>query len=913
MTEKVFLVDGNSFCYRAFYAIRELSNSQGEPTNAIYGVVTMLKKMIKEEKPCGMAVCFDLAGPTFRHAIDTEYKAHRKPMPDDLIKQIPFIKEFIRALRIPIFEKQGFEADDVLGTLAKKLSDKGYEVYIATGDKDMLQLVNESVKVYSTNKEGMIYTEKEVKERFEGLGPDKVVDIMALMGDSSDNIPGVPHIGPKTALALIKEFGSVENLYKHLPKVKSESQRKLLAENRELADRSRELAEIHCDVPVDFKMEYIKLKEPDSEKLVELLKRFEFRTMLRELSPTGETAPDAAREYHLVLNSAQLEKLAVALEKAGTFAVDTETTSSNPHLAKLVGLSFSFKEMEAYYVPVKSKHHQGVGQPGSAAGGGLDEQAPASSLGLEEKVVLTALKPLLENPKLKKAGQNIKYDLIVLKHHGVELAGLEFDTMVASYLINPSKRNHNLDDISFEYLQVKKIATKDLIGSGKSEITMDLVPLEKISEYASEDADCVYRLRAKLAPIIKEHKCEGLFADVEMPLVKVLAEMEMNGVKVDTDFLGELSKKAEKELAKLEKNIFKEAGEEFNINSPKQLAEILFNKLKLPSGKKTKTGFSTDSAVFQKFAEEYELPKRLLEFRENSKLKSTYLDALPELLNPETGLIHTSFNQTVTATGRLSSSDPNLQNIPIKTELGREIRKAFVARGKGRKILSADYSQIELRLLAHFSDDPALLKAFREDADIHRFTASLLYNTAEKDVTYDMRNLAKTINFSIIYGKTPYGLSRDLKISLPEADQFIKSYFGRYPGVKDYLEAQKEKAKKQGYLTTILGRRAYFPNINSSNGMERQFAERAAINAPLQGSAADLAKLAMIAIQDELEKKEFETLMILQVHDELVFDAPEKELPEVKKLVSQKMEKALELKVPLRVDLTDGESWYKGA
>ena len=501
----------------------------------------------------------------------------------------------------------------------------------------------------------------------------------------------------------------------------------------------------------------------------------------------------------------------------------------------------------------------------------------------------------------------------MLKHHGVELAGLEFDTMVASYLINPSKRNHNLDDISFEYLQVKKIATKDLIGSGKSEITMDLVPLEKISEYASEDADCVYRLRAKLAPIIKEHKLEGLFADVEMPLVKVLAEMEMNGVKVDTDFLGELSKKAEKELAKLEKNIFKEAGEEFNINSPKQLAEILFNKLKLPSGKKTKTGFSTDSGVLEKLAEEYELPKRLLEFRENSKLKSTYLDALPELVNPETGLIHTSFNQTVTATGRLSSSDPNLQNIPIKTELGREIRKAFVARGKGRRILSADYSQIELRLLAHFSDDPALLKAFREDADIHRFTASLLYNTAEKDVTYDMRNLAKTINFSIIYGKTPYGLSRDLKISLPEADQFIKSYFGRYPGVKDYLESQKEKAKKQGYLTTILGRRAYFPNINSSNGMERQFAERAAINAPLQGSAADLAKLAMLAIQDELEKKEFETLMILQVHDELVFDAPEKELPEVKKLVSQKMEKALELKVPLRVDLTDGESWYKGA
>ncbi len=891
MTDKVFLVDGNSFCYRAFYAIRELSNSQGEPTNAIYGVVAMLRKMVKEEKPYGLAVCFDLAGPTFRHAIDTEYKAHRKPMPDDLIRQIPYIKEFIRAYRIPIYEKEGYEADDVLGTLAKKIADKGYEVFIATGDKDMLQLVGRHIKVYSTNKEGMIYNEEEVKKRFEGLGPEKVVDIMALMGDASDNIPGVPHIGPKTALSLIKEFGSVANLYKHLSKVKSESQRKLLEEHKELADRSRELAVIDCNVPVDFHLEDVQIKEPDSEKLIDLLKRFEFRNMLKELTPTGETANDAARSYHLVLNSEKLAELVRSLKEIGEFAVDTETTSSNPHLARLVGLSFSFKEREAYYLPVKSKHHQGVG--------------------IAEAEVIKELKPLLENPKLKKFGQNIKYDYIVLKNHGIRLAGIEFDTMVASYLINPIKRNHNLDDISFEYLQVKKIATKDLIGSGKNEITMDQVPLEKISEYACEDADCVFRLKHKLEPILKEHELKGLFRDLEMPLVEVLAEVEINGVKTDTEFLGVLSKKAEKELRKLEKNIFKEAGEEFNINSPKQLAEILFNKLKLPAGRKTKTGFSTDVGVLEKLAEEYPLPQRLLEYREYSKLKSTYFDALPELVNPETGLIHTSLNQTVTATGRLSSSEPNLQNIPIKTELGREIRKAFIPRAKERKILSADYSQIELRLLAHFSEDPALVKAFRHDGDVHRFTASLLYSVAEKDVTRAMRNLAKTINFSIIYGKTPYGLSRDLQIPMQEADDFIKSYFGRYPGVKDYLESQKEKAKKQGFLTTILGRRAYFPDITSSNGTLRQFAERAAINAPLQGSAADLVKLAMIAIQKALTEKELSALMILQVHDELVFDVPAKELSEVEKLVSEKMEKALELKVPLKVDLTAGDSWYK--
>ncbi len=891
MREKVFLIDGNSFCYRAFYAIRELSNSKGEPTNAIYGVITMLRKMVKEEKPYGLGVCFDLAGPTFRDAIDKDYKAHRKPMPEELVAQLPPIKEFIKAYRFPIFEKKGFEADDLLGTLARRIAEEGYDVFLVTGDKDMLQLVNKHVKVYNTTKEGLIYDAEEVKKKFEGLGPDKVVEVMSLMGDSSDNIPGVPQIGPKTAMALIKEFGSLENLYKQISKVKSESQRKLLMEHRELAWRSKELATIDCEVPVDFCMEDLRLKGPDQEKLFELLKRFEFRTLLKELTPTGEQGGEGSRVYHLVTNREKLDELAGRLKNTAECAVDTETTSSNPHLAKLVGLSFSFKELEAYYVPVQSKHHHGGGLP--------------------EAEVLKVLKPILESSRPKKLGQNIKYDFIVLKNHGIHLSGIHFDTMVASYLINPIKRNHNLDDISFEYLQVKKIATKDLIGSGKKEISMDAVPLEKISEYACEDADCVFRLKQKLAPMLGEHELEKLFHDVEMPLVEVLAEMERNGVKVDTEILGALSEKAEKHLRKLEKNIHAEAGEEFNINSPKQLGEILFGKLKLPAGRKTKTGFSTDVGVLEKLADEYKLPRLLLEYRERSKLKSTYFDALPELMHPDTGLIHTSFNQTVTATGRLSSSEPNLQNIPIRTEMGREIRKAFIPRKKNQKLLSADYSQIELRLLAHFSADPVLIKAFKEDTDIHRFTASLLYGMKESDVTWEMRNLAKTINFSIIYGKTSYGLARDLHIPIEEAAAFIQSYFARYPKVKEYLEAQKETAKRQGFLTTILGRRAYFPDLASSNQNLRQFAERAAVNAPLQGSAADLVKIAMIAIQKELSQRKLEALMILQVHDELVFNVPDKEIPEIEKLVREKMEKALDLAVPLKVDVTVGDSWYK--
>ncbi|MBI4970477.1 MAG: DNA polymerase I [Candidatus Omnitrophica bacterium] len=890
MKSKLFLIDGNSFCYRAYYAIQNLSTSKGEPTNAIYGVITMLRKIVEEDKPDYLAVCFDRKEPTFRHDKFEDYKAHRKPMPDDLVEQMPKIKEVLEAYRIPLFEKAGYEADDILGTLAEKAAKEKYDVYILTGDKDALQLVNSSIRVYNVHKDSLIYDAQKVKERFEGLGPDQIIDLMALMGDASDNIPGVPKVGEKTALELMKQFGSLENIYKHLDQVKKDSIRKSLQENRKLADLSRELATIDTRVPIEFKISDMKMKAPDEEKLKELFRRFEFRTLLKDVTPTAEAGTEK-RHYHLVDTKKKLAELIEKLESAKKFSFDTETTSSDAMIASLVGLSFSFKEKEAYYIPCSHTEHEGKG--------------------LDRGEVLEVLRPVLENEKLRKFGQNIKYDWMVLKRHGIQVRGLDFDTMIASYLINPAKAQHNLDDISLEYLNVKKITTKSLLGEGKKAVTMDKVPLEQVAEYAAEDADCVFRLEKKLRPILEDHSLVKLFEETEMPLLEVLARMEMNGVKLDCEFLGKLSARLEKDLAGLTQKIYKIAGEEFNINSTKQLAEILFEKLKLPTVKKTKTGFSTDVSVLEKLAETHEVPKLLLEYREKNKLKSTYVDALPEMADAE-GLIHTSFNQTVTATGRLSSSDPNLQNIPIKSELGREIRKAFVPRSKKCNIISADYSQIELRLLAHFSEDPNLSKAFREGLDVHKYTASLLYGVKEDAVTREMRYAAKTVNFSIIYGKTPFGLSKDLGISIGEADLFIQNYFKRYSHVKEYLESQKEMARAKGYVTTLLGRRAYFPEIKSSNVMMRQFAERAAINAPLQGSAADLVKLAMLAIDRDLIEKKMTTLMILQVHDELVFDAPEAELDSVSELIKNRMEHAVKLRVPLEIGLKIGHSWYEG-
>ena len=889
MSKKLLLIDGQAFCYRAFYAIRELANSKGEPTNAIYGFITMLKKLIESEKPAYVAVCFDRKEPTFRHKKYEQYKAHRKPMPDLLVEQMPHIKDLVHAYRIKSFELAGFEADDLIGTLAKRAEKEGLDVVIATSDKDMLQLVDKHIHVYHTHKEKLI-DEAGVAQVFPGLKPKQVAEVLGLMGDSSDAIPGVPGIGEKTALTLIQEYESIDGVYKNLDSVKG-ALRKKLEENELVAKDSRYLAVIDCAVPIDIHWNELELKAPDEPRLVDLLKRFEFRSLLKELSSTGESGSEK-RYYHLVDTEAKLLDLTKKLKFVSAFAVDTETTSTSPTEAHLVGISLSWKAFEAFYIPVAI--------PGKHKGEGL---------------LLASIKkhlaPFLEDPKIEKWGQNIKYDYLVLKRHGIELVGTFFDTMIASYLITPLKRNHNLDDISFEYLGVKKIASEELLGTGKNQITMDLVPLEKITEYACEDADCVARLVEPLRKLLHVHELEKLFKEMEMPLVFVLAKMEANGVALDLKLLKKMSDRVADDLDGLTKKIYKEAGEEFNINSTKQLADILFQKLKLPPIKRTKTGFSTDTEVLEKLALSYELPKILLEYREKSKLKSTYLDAFPDLINPETELIHTSFNQTVTSTGRLSSSDPNLQNIPIRTETGREIRRAFVPRSAKRKILSADYSQVELRVLAHFSEDPNLVKAFQEDRDIHTFTATLLYGVNEKDVTRPMRDAAKTINFSIVYGVSAFGLADSLKTSISEAQKFIDSYFERYPNVKEFLESMKKTAKEKGFLTTLFGRRSYFPEINSSNLAVRQFAERAAINAPIQGTAADLIKIAMIRIQNQFEKKEFESLMVIQVHDELVFDVTDQELETVQKLIKKEMESVAELKVPLKVDVVSGESWFK--
>jgi len=893
-TGKLFLIDGNSFCYRAYYAIRRLSNSKGEATNAIYGFITMLRKLIEDYGPDHLVICFDCKAPTFRHERYKEYKAHRKPMPDDLAEQMQPIKEFCRAYRYAAYELPGYEADDLLGTFAVRGAAEGFEIFLVTGDKDAMQLVNDRIRILNPHKEGLIYDSEGVRKRLDGLGPEQVIELMALMGDSSDNIPGVPGIGEKTALKLIQEFGSIENLYRNLDRIKSKSRKDLLQKGRESALLSRELAEIDTDVPIEVDWDKAVLGEPDETYLAELCRRYEFQSLLRTLTPQAGQEEEKQRQYEVIRDEKTFRTWLKALDEAPAFSFDTETTGSDPMRAHLVGLSFSWKPFCAYYIPVASSHH--------------------GAEGISLETVLEGLRPVLENPEKKKYGQNIKYDWIVMKRNGITLKGAAFDTMIASYLLNPLKMNHNLDDISLNYLGVRKITTESLIGKGKAQRTMAEVPLEEIAPYASEDADCVFRLVPILEAKMAENGLTELFEKMELPLFEVLARMEMNGVHLDREFLRKLSEEAGRDLEKLTEKIYAEAGEVFNINSPKQLSEILFEKLRLPVIKRTKTGQSTDVSVLEKLAAGHEMPRMILEYRERAKLKSTYLDALPEMVNPETGNVHTSYHQTVTATGRLSSSDPNLQNIPIKTEAGRLVRKAFIGRlwekKKGR-IFSADYSQVELRILAHFSEDRNLTQAFKEKRDIHRFTATLLYGVPEDQVTRDMRNVAKTINFSIIYGKTAYGLSQDLAVSISEADQFIENYFRRYAGVRDFLESQKERARRDGFLTTLLGRRAYFPEIHSKNAQIRQFAERAAINAPIQGTAADLIKLAMIRIQKRLEKESFRSLMIMQVHDELVFDAPEEETEKLRSLVKTEMEGAYPLRVPLDVDTAQGESWYK--
>lgn len=880
----LYIIDGAGYYYRAYFAIRQrLVTSKGLPTNAVYGFALMLRKILREREPGYAVMAFDSKEKTFRHDMYEDYKAHRPQMPDDLSLQIPYIDKLIEANNLATLRVPGWEADDLIGALAKKAVDEGFEIVIVTSDKDMMQLVRPGVTLYDSLKDKTIGPD-EVVEKF-GVPPEKVADVLGLMGDSSDNIPGVPGVGEKTAKALVAEYGGVEDVLEAAEDISRKKLRENLIEYAEQTRLSKQLATIAEDAPVDLDVESWRVQQPDSDKLRELFSELEFTTLLKELEPAASAVE---RNYVTVLDEDALDAMIDELAKSAGFAFDTETTSTDPMLARLVGMSFCAGEGGAYYLPLRHEYE------------GAPDQLPMEFVGPK-------VKKLLENEKIPKYGQNIKYDLVVMAREGMRINPIGFDTMIASYLLNPAGR-HSLSQIALERLGETMIEYKDICGSGAKQITFDKVEVDKAAEYSAEDADITYRLTKKLWPDVEKEGLSKLMTDVELPLIDTLADMEMNGVLVDSKALAELSVLVGDDMKYLEEQVYKDAGTEFNINSPKQLGEVLFEKMKLPGAKKTKTGYSTDQRVLEDLAAFTPMAARVLEYRQLSKLKGTYIDALPKMINPETGRIHTSFNQTIAATGRLSSSNPNLQNIPIRTETGRKIRQAFIA-PEGSRIISADYSQVELRLLAHFSKEKDLIEAFRKGEDIHTRTAAEIFSVNPEFVTSDMRRVAKTVNFGVIYGQTAFGLARELKIPRGEAQRYIDNYFRRYPGIKTYIKEVIAETRKKGFVTTIMGRKRYLPDIKASDRQARQFAERNAVNTPMQGSAADIIKVAMISIHDKLKDEGYKSRMILQVHDELVFEAPEKEAGKLKKMVKKEMEGVVDISIPLLVDVKEGENW----
>jgi DNA polymerase-1 len=885
-SDTVYLIDGSAYIHRAYHAIQGLSNSRGLPTNAIFGFTRMLIKLMEERRPTHAAMFFDARGPTFRHGLYAAYKANRPPMPEEMAIQIPHIKNITAAYRLPVFEMPGYEADDLIGTVARGLVAKGHPVVVMTGDKDFLQLVSECISLWDPMKETA--TDVSLIRESMGIEPAQMADVMGLAGDATDNIPGVPGIGRKTAIELIKMFGTLENLYAQIDRVNRKKQQANLLAFKDQAFLSRELAVIRTDVPMEVETESLRVQSPDVEALSTLFRELEFRQLHQRLP---QASAPRRKEYRAIMNPDELLPLVERLKDAGVFAIDTETTSADPMRAELVGLSVSARADQAFYIPCG---HRYLGAPRQ----------------LERQFVLDQLKPLLEDSGLRKIGQNIKYDAIVLARHGIALEGVAFDTMLASYLLDPSKRGHSLAQIALEFLDQKTIAFEDLVGKRKGIDTFAQVSIENAVPYACADADLTLMAYEVLGRRIEEVGLTALMTTVEMPLVPVLMRMEMRGVAVDSERLQALSKHFAQQLEALESAIYEVAGERFNIHSSQQLGYILFEKLKLPVQKKTKkkTAYSTDVDVLTALAVQHELPAMILRQRTLAKLKSTYADALIELVHPDTGRIHTSYHQTVTATGRLSSSDPNLQNIPVRSEEGREIRRTFVPRS-GWVLLSADYSQVELRILAHCSEDEILIEAFRKEEDIHTRTASEVFRIDPHDVSPDLRRQAKAINFGIIYGMSAFGLSRQLEISQTMAKTYIDHYFVRYPGVKHYMDTTIEEARRTRRTSTLLGRIRLLPDIHSTNPAVRQAAERMAINTPIQGSAADLIKLAMIRIDAALTQGGFQTAMLLTVHDELVFEVPPEEIEEATRLVKGIMEGIWELRVPLRVNTATGSNW----
>ena len=885
--EKLFLIDGAHTLYRSYHAIQGLATSDGFPSNALYGFVQTLQKVIKDYDPHYLAVAFDLPGPTFRHEIYPAYKANRPPAPEDLVVQIPWIKKILEAYRILCIEKEGYEGDDIMGTLARQASDGGLEAVLVTGDKDLHQLVGPRIRILEPRK-GVILGPEEIADLY-GVPPGQLPDLFALTGDKVDNLPGIPGVGPKTAAALLQAFGSLEEIIRRAGEIDKPKIRKAVEEGAETILKTRRLVELDCEVPLEgLRPRDLRRREPDVPTLRELFVRFEFNRFLEEL-PTSRTLTDT--HYRTVLDEEAFGELLDLLARSEQgFALDLETTSRNPMIAEPVGLSFAVAGDRAFYIPVG---HTYLGAPA---------QLPLAP-------VLERLRPLLADPGLPKFGQNIKYDLLVLKRQGVEVEGVAFDTMIASYLLDPSVRGHGLDDLALTHLDHKMISYEEVTGKkGASQIGFNEVDVEKAAAYSCEDAHATYRLARILKERIREEEFEHLFHEVEIPLIQVLTEMEFVGVRIDPKHFKRLSAEFREELARLEGEIHGLAGGPFNINSPQQLGKILFEKLALPGPKRTKTGYATDVKVLTRLAADHPLPRLVLDYRSLAKLLSTYVEALPRMVHPETGRIHTSFNQAVTATGRLSSSDPNLQNIPIRTPDGRRIRQGFVP-DKGMRMLSADYSQIELRILAQISGDERLREAFRKEQDVHRHTAVLLYGCKPEEVTEEMRRRAKVINFGVIYGMGQIALADQLGITREEARTFIDQYFQTYGGVKAWREECLRQAREKGYVTTLLSRRRYLREISSTNAGARSFAERTAINTPIQGTAADMIKVAMIRIFRRMRDEGRRTRMLLQVHDELLFEVPEGELAGVEPLIREEMEGVMSLDVPMRVDMASGSNW----
>ncbi|MBU0692457.1 DNA polymerase I, partial [bacterium] len=882
-----------------------LVNSRGEITSAIYGFMNMLISLIEREQPTHLAIVFDTKEPTFRHKRYPKYKATREKMPDDLVGQLGRLDQVLRATGLPLLAEAGWEADDLIGTLAHQAAKEDFKVFMVTGDKDFQQLVTDKIKLYNPKADNiLILGPQEVEEKF-GVPPEQVIDVLALMGDTSDNVPGVSGIGPKTAVKLVQEYGGLEAVLSAAETMKKSKLRDNLLEHAETARLSRELVTIPLDAPATFNAEDFAYKPIFNSELARILSELELDRILNRLSGTSNNASTAnssseKRNYIALTGEAELRKLVKQwMKQKPLLSWDLETTSIDPMQAELVGSSLAVEEGTAYYVSME--HFEGERS--------LTDGCTRFGEPVDDKTALflSIVQPLLEDVSIPKTGQNIKYDMQVIATYGIEVRGVVFDTMLAAYLINPGSRTLGIDALSNEYLSLPKIPTSDLIGKGKGQLSMLDVELDRITEYACEDADYALRLTNKLSGLLDTQ--QKILNEIEIPLLPVLRQMEFCGIKLDVGFLREMSAELDRDLERLIKECYAAAGEEFNLNSPKQLAAILFDKLHLPVRKKTKTGPSTDVDTLTSLAELHELPLKLLDYRTLSKLKSTYVDALPALVHPHTGRLHTTFSQTIAATGRLSSNNPNLQNIPIRTEIGRKIREAFIPGEPSWKLVSADYSQIELRIMAHLSEDENLLDAFRRDADIHRETAARMFNTSVENVDADMRRAAKTVNFGIIYGQTDFGLAQELGIPRHAANEFRKNYFKLYPGVAEFMRSTIEKCRENGYVETMRGRRRTIPDIQNQNRQLREFAERTAINTPVQGSAADMIKLAMIAIAKRLKGENFSARMLLQVHDELVFESPADEIETLSEMIQEEMKNALLLSIPITVEVGNGSNW----